>query len=380
MTAFRTAAHAAAQALAEHPSRALPTARKVAAPRLHDARRPESLLRCNPWPFTSNSPTNSGRRTARAKPVAPLTERYPDLVLEDAYAIQTDQHRPARRPGPAGDRAQGRPDLPPDAEAAGRRRARLRRADRRDVRRGRRSHRARPAGATSGRGRTGVPDGARPGRAGRHHRPSPWPRSPARCPRSRSSTAGSPTGRSSWSTPSPTTPRPACSSSADGCSKLDDLDLRLLGVVVSRHGELIDTGACAAALGNPARCVAWLANKLGSFGDGLQGGRHRPAGGGAQDGAGAARRRVPRGLRAPRGRHRAVLGQRPRRRRDSHRSRSGSGSPAALIAAERDRREVPPFSETRADPGRRDRLPRAAGVRAVQAGRRRQRWSATSSG
>ena len=31
---------------------------------------------------------------------------------------------------------------------------------------------------------------------------------------------------------------------------------------VSRHGELIDTGAGAAALGNPARCVAWLANKL----------------------------------------------------------------------------------------------------------------------
>ncbi len=55
-------------------------------------------------------------------------------------------------------------------------------------------------------------------------------------------------------------------------SKLDDLDLRLMGVVVSRHGEVIDTGACAAALGNPARCVAWLANKLGSFGGGLRAG------------------------------------------------------------------------------------------------------------
>lgn len=51
-----------------------------------------------------------------------------------------------------------------------------------------------------------------------------------------------------------------------------DLDLRTLGVVVSRHGEIIDTGAGAAALGNPARCVAWLANKLGSFGDGLKAG------------------------------------------------------------------------------------------------------------
>ncbi len=51
-----------------------------------------------------------------------------------------------------------------------------------------------------------------------------------------------------------------------------DLDLRLLGVAVSRHGQLIDTGAGAAALGNPARCVAWLANKLGSFGAGLRAG------------------------------------------------------------------------------------------------------------
>jgi hypothetical protein len=41
-----------------------------------------------------------------------------------------------------------------------------------------------------------------------------------------------------------------------------DLDLRLLGVVVTRGGQLLDTGAGAAALGNPARCVAWLANKL----------------------------------------------------------------------------------------------------------------------
>ena len=51
-----------------------------------------------------------------------------------------------------------------------------------------------------------------------------------------------------------------------------ELDLRLLGVVVSRNGEVIDTGAGAAALGNPARCVAWLANKLGSFGSGLKAG------------------------------------------------------------------------------------------------------------
>jgi len=51
-----------------------------------------------------------------------------------------------------------------------------------------------------------------------------------------------------------------------------ELDLRLLGVAVSRHGQLIETGAGAAALGNPARCVAWLANKLGTFGAGLNAG------------------------------------------------------------------------------------------------------------
>lgn len=48
-----------------------------------------------------------------------------------------------------------------------------------------------------------------------------------------------------------------------------DLDLRLVGMVLTRNGELIDTGAGAAALGNPARCVAWLANKLSAFGTAL---------------------------------------------------------------------------------------------------------------
>jgi len=54
--------------------------------------------------------------------------------------------------------------------------------------------------------------------------------------------------------------------------RVEDLDLRLLGVVVSRGAEMIDTGAGAAALGNPARCVAWLANTLGAFGEGLKAG------------------------------------------------------------------------------------------------------------
>ena len=48
------------------------------------------------------------------------------------------------------------------------------------------------------------------------------------------------------------------------------VDLRLLGVLFLRNGAPVESGAGAAVLGNPARCVAWLANKLGSFGSGLR--------------------------------------------------------------------------------------------------------------
>jgi 2-keto-4-pentenoate hydratase len=50
------------------------------------------------------------------------------------------------------------------------------------------------------------------------------------------------------------------------------LDLRLVGVLFSRNGSPIDSGAGAAVLGNPARCVAWLANRLGALGSGLRAG------------------------------------------------------------------------------------------------------------
>jgi 2-keto-4-pentenoate hydratase len=50
------------------------------------------------------------------------------------------------------------------------------------------------------------------------------------------------------------------------------LDLRLLGVLFHRNGAPIDSGAGAAVLGNPARCVAWLANRLGALGGGLRAG------------------------------------------------------------------------------------------------------------
>lgn len=50
------------------------------------------------------------------------------------------------------------------------------------------------------------------------------------------------------------------------------LDLCHLGVLFFRNGSPIDSGAGAAVLGNPIRCVAWLANKLGALGSGLRAG------------------------------------------------------------------------------------------------------------
>ncbi|MBV2180643.1 MAG: 2-oxopent-4-enoate hydratase [Castellaniella sp.] len=50
------------------------------------------------------------------------------------------------------------------------------------------------------------------------------------------------------------------------------LDLRTCGMVFEKNGELIGTGAGAAALGHPANAVAWLANALGALGVGLKAG------------------------------------------------------------------------------------------------------------
>ncbi|MCC3313787.1 2-keto-4-pentenoate hydratase [Nocardia africana] len=55
-------------------------------------------------------------------------------------------------------------------------------------------------------------------------------------------------------------------------TKVADLDLRVVGMALSRNGSVIETGAGAAVLGNPVRCVAWLADKLCEFGIGLRAG------------------------------------------------------------------------------------------------------------
>lgn len=48
------------------------------------------------------------------------------------------------------------------------------------------------------------------------------------------------------------------------------VDLRLLGMVFEKNGEVLGTGAGAAVMGHPASAVAWLANKLGEFGVALE--------------------------------------------------------------------------------------------------------------
>ena len=50
------------------------------------------------------------------------------------------------------------------------------------------------------------------------------------------------------------------------------LDLVTCGMVHTKNGEVIATGAGAAALGSPVNCVVWLANTLGEFGIRLEAG------------------------------------------------------------------------------------------------------------
>ena len=51
-----------------------------------------------------------------------------------------------------------------------------------------------------------------------------------------------------------------------------DLDLALAGMVLEKNGELISTSTGAAVQGSPVNAVAWLANTLGRLGIGLKAG------------------------------------------------------------------------------------------------------------
>ena len=50
------------------------------------------------------------------------------------------------------------------------------------------------------------------------------------------------------------------------------IDLATCGMVLEKNGEIVATGAGAAALGSPLNAVAWLANTLGALGIGLKAG------------------------------------------------------------------------------------------------------------
>ncbi|HVV19287.1 MAG TPA: 2-keto-4-pentenoate hydratase [Pseudonocardiaceae bacterium] len=53
---------------------------------------------------------------------------------------------------------------------------------------------------------------------------------------------------------------------------ITDVDPRLIGVVLRRNGEIVETGASGAVLGNPAQAVAWLANTIAGHGGVLRAG------------------------------------------------------------------------------------------------------------
>ncbi|MBA1344910.1 2-oxo-hept-4-ene-1,7-dioate hydratase [Rhizobium sp. WYCCWR 11146] len=53
----------------------------------------------------------------------------------------------------------------------------------------------------------------------------------------------------------------------------DQLDMRWMGAIVSRNAEVEETGLGAGVLNQPARGVAWLANRLSQYGDGIEAGQ-----------------------------------------------------------------------------------------------------------
>ena len=53
------------------------------------------------------------------------------------------------------------------------------------------------------------------------------------------------------------------------CHDFQNLDLRWVGAIVSRNGEIEATGLGAGVLGSPALSVSWLAERLGHYGDAI---------------------------------------------------------------------------------------------------------------
>lgn len=53
----------------------------------------------------------------------------------------------------------------------------------------------------------------------------------------------------------------------------DKVDMRWMGAIVSRNAEVEETGLGAGVLNQPTRGVAWLANRLGLYGHGIEAGQ-----------------------------------------------------------------------------------------------------------
>ncbi|ARQ14443.1 2-oxo-hepta-3-ene-1,7-dioic acid hydratase 2 (plasmid) [Rhizobium etli] len=53
----------------------------------------------------------------------------------------------------------------------------------------------------------------------------------------------------------------------------DQIDMRWMGAIVSRNGEVEETGLGAGVLNQPARGIAWLANRLSQYGDCIEAGQ-----------------------------------------------------------------------------------------------------------
>jgi 2-keto-4-pentenoate hydratase len=55
-------------------------------------------------------------------------------------------------------------------------------------------------------------------------------------------------------------------------TRLTDVDPSLIGAVLRKNGEIMETGCSGAVLGNPVIAVAWLANQVAGFGIALEAG------------------------------------------------------------------------------------------------------------
>jgi 2-oxo-hepta-3-ene-1,7-dioic acid hydratase len=53
----------------------------------------------------------------------------------------------------------------------------------------------------------------------------------------------------------------------------DQIDMRWMGAIVSRNAEVEETGLGAGVLNQPARGVAWLANRMAQYGDRIEAGQ-----------------------------------------------------------------------------------------------------------